>query len=108
VALLYQGRLCEIGPAADVYSLPSHPYTEVLLGAVLEPDPDSVPVLSADDIVELSPMPVGCAFQRRCPRRVGDICETKTPPWQQVDDEHLIRCHIPHIELRELQMGRAN
>ena len=62
VALLYQGRLCEIGPAADVYSLPSHPYTEVLLGAVLEPDPDSVPVLSADDIVELSPMPVGCAF----------------------------------------------
>ena len=48
VALLYQGRLCEIGPVADVYSLPSHPYTEVLLGAVLEPHPDSVPVLSAD------------------------------------------------------------
>ena len=86
VALLYQGRLCEIGPAAGVYSLPSHPYTEVLLGAVLEPD--LVLVFSADDIVELLPMPVDCAFQRRCPRRVGDICDTQTPPWQQIHDEH--------------------
>jgi peptide/nickel transport system ATP-binding protein len=103
VALLYQGRLCEIGPVADVYSLPSHPYTEVLLGAVLEPHPDSVPVLSADDIVELSPMPIGCPFQRRCPRRLGEICDTQIPPWQQVSSEHLIRCHISHSDLQKIQ-----
>eukprot|EP01036_Dinobryon_divergens_P062150 gene62150-biopygen48307 len=42
VAVLYQGRLCEIGPAAPVYAQPLHPYTRVLLGAVLEPDPDHV------------------------------------------------------------------
>jgi peptide/nickel transport system ATP-binding protein len=107
VALLYQGRLCEIGPAADVYALPSHPYTEVLLGAVLEPDPDSVPVLSADDIVELSPMAKGCPFQRRCPRRVGDICDNQAPPWQQVVGEHAIRCHIPHSELLQIQADRT-
>ena len=53
VAVLYQGRLCELGPSADVYSSPSHPYTEVLLGAVLEPDPDTAPNLSADDVVEI-------------------------------------------------------
>ena len=108
VALLYQGRLCEIGPVADVYSLPSHPYTEVLLGAVLEPHPDSVPVLSADDIVELSPMPIGCPFQRRCPRRLGEICDTQTPPWQQVSSEHLIRCHIPHSDLQKIQTQQVS
>jgi peptide/nickel transport system ATP-binding protein len=108
VALLYQGRLCEIGPVADVYSLPSHPYTEVLLGAVLEPHPDSVPVLSADDIVELSPMPIGCPFQRRCPRRLGEICDTETPPWQRVSQEHLIRCHIPHGDLKKIQTEQIN
>jgi peptide/nickel transport system ATP-binding protein len=108
VALLYQGRLCEIGPVADVYSLPSHPYTEVLLGAVLEPHPDSVPVLSADDIVELSPMPIGCPFQRRCPRRLGEICDTETPPWQRVSQEHSIRCHIPHGDLKKIQAGQIN
>jgi peptide/nickel transport system ATP-binding protein len=108
VALLYQGRLCEIGPVADVYSLPSHPYTEVLLGAVLEPHPDSVPVLSADDIVELSPMPIGCPFQRRCPRRLGEICDTVTPPWQRVSQEHLIRCHIPHGDLKKIQTEQIN
>ena len=108
VALLYQGRLCEIGPVADVYSLPSHPYTEVLLGAVLEPHPDSVPVLSADDIVELSPMPIGCPFQRRCPRRLGEICDTETPPWQRVNQEHSIRCHIPHGDLKKIQTEQIN
>jgi peptide/nickel transport system ATP-binding protein len=73
VAVLYQGRLCEIGPSNQVYASPSHPYTEVLLGAVLEPDPDTAPTLSADDIVELSPPARGCPFQRRCPRKIGSI-----------------------------------
>ncbi len=107
VALLYQGRLCEIGPAQKVYELPSHPYTEVLLGAVLEPDPDIAPVLAADDVIELSPMDRGCPFQRRCPRRVGAICDTDSPPWQQVTDEHAIRCHIPLEELQRMQSPRA-
>lgn len=94
VAVLYQGRLCEIGASASVYATPSHPYTEVLLGAVLEPDPDTAPTLSADDVVELSPPARGCPFQRRCPRRLGSICDTDTPPWQQGADGHAIRCHI--------------
>lgn len=93
VAVLYQGRLCELGPSAQVYATPSHPYTEVLLGAVLEPDPDTAPVLSADDVVELSPPARGCPFQRRCPRRIGDICDTDAPPWQLVNKDHAIRCH---------------
>ena len=52
VAVLYQGRLCEIGPSNNVYQFHSHPYTEVLLGAVLDPDPDIKPNLIAEDCVE--------------------------------------------------------
>ena len=48
VAVLYQGRLCEIGPSQNVYKFPSHPYTEVLLGAVLEPDPDICLLYTSD------------------------------------------------------------
>ena len=62
VAVLYQGRFCEMGPAHDVYGPPSHPYTEVLLGAVLEPDPDARPALVAEDVLELSPPARGCPF----------------------------------------------
>ena len=99
VAVLYQGRLCEVGPVAEVYASPSHPYTEVLLGAVLEPVPDRAPVLLADDVVELAPPARGCPFQRRCPYRIGAICETDAPPWQQTPSGHAIRCHIPRHEL---------
>lgn len=94
VAVLYQGRLCEIGPAAEVYATPSHPYTEVLLGAVLEPVPDKAPILLADDIVELAPPARGCPFQRRCPKRLGELCDAQVPPWRVWPSGHAIRCHL--------------
>jgi peptide/nickel transport system ATP-binding protein len=103
VAVLYQGRLCELGPSENVYSLPSHPYTEALLGAVLEPDPDIKPKLVAEDIVELAPPPTGCPFQRRCSRRIGEICDRETPPWRPAEQGHAIACHIPLDELLALQ-----
>ncbi len=107
VAVLYQGRLCETGPAKKVYRLPSHPYTEVLLGAVLEPDPDAIPALAAEDAVDLFPPARGCPFQRRCPRRIGDICDNETPPWRPTELDHAIRCHIPLAELRGMQEQSA-
>ncbi|WP_300584894.1 ABC transporter ATP-binding protein [Marivita sp.] len=103
VAVLYQGRLCELGPSAEVYATPSHPYTDVLLGAVLEPDPDTAPTLSADDVVELSPPARGCPFQRRCPRKIGSICDTDAPPWRYRADGHGIRCHHTIEDLEAVQ-----
>ncbi|MBE0455050.1 dipeptide ABC transporter ATP-binding protein [Roseovarius autotrophicus] len=100
VAVLYQGRICETGPAAAVYGAPNHPYTEVLLGAVLAPDPDHVPRLLAEDGVELAPPARGCPFQRRCPVKRGSTCETDTPPARDAGGGHVIRCHIPIEELR--------
>ena len=105
VAVLYQGRLCEVGPSKDVYQFPSHPYTEVLLGAVLEPDPDIKPKLVAEDIVEEKPPQKGCSFQGRCSRILGDICKNEVPPWQITNSGSSIRCHIP---LKELQKDQIN
>ena len=103
VAVLYQGRLCEIGPSESVYKFPSHPYTEVLLGAVLEPDPDIKPKLVAEDIVEETPPANGCSFQGRCPKILGEICRTNVPPWQIDDNGNAIRCHIKINDLKNQQ-----
>ena len=103
VAVLYQGRLCEIGLSKNVYNFPSHPYTEVLLGAVLEPDPDIKPKLVAEDIVEEKPPEVGCSFQGRCPRILGDICKNEAPPWQTGENGNSIRCHIKIEDLKKQQ-----
>ena len=104
VAVLYQGRLCEVGPSKKVYQLPSHPYTEVLLGAVLEPDPDIRPKLVAEDIVEEKPPEKGCCFQGRCPKILGDICKNEVPPWQIGDNGNAIRCHISIENLKNSQI----
>ncbi len=101
VVVLYQGRLCEVGTVDEIYAPPYHPYTETLLGAVLVPDPDTEPKLLASDTPELAPPARGCSFQRRCPHRVGDVCDRETPSWQFPPSAggHKIRCHIPIEEL---------
>jgi peptide/nickel transport system ATP-binding protein len=105
IAVVYLGRLWEVGPSKDVFSSPYHPYTEALLSAIPVPDLDvrqerirlegSVP--SAMDI------PTGCRFHTRCPRKIGPICETEEPPWQNASRYHSICCHIPLEELCRVQ-----
>jgi peptide/nickel transport system ATP-binding protein len=106
VAVLYQGRLCEVGSVGEIYSPPYHPYTETLLGAVLVPDPDTEPKLLASDTPELAPPAQGCAFQRRCPRHIGEICDRQDPIWQspQGAERHEIRCHIA---IEQLSVGQT-
>ena len=107
VAVLYQGRMCEIGPVADIYAPPYHPYTETLLAAAPEPVPGARAQQLAKDVQEAEPPRRGCWFQRRCARRIGSICDDETPPAQLVAEGHVIRCHIPLEELRESQAHLA-
>ena len=53
-----------------------------------------------EDIVEEKPPEIGCSFQGRCPRIVGDKCRNETPPWQFGDNGNAIRCHIDIEELK--------
>ncbi len=104
VVVLYQGRMCEVGSVDRIYAAPYHPYTETLLAAVAEPVPGARARLLAKDVQEAEPPARGCCFQRRCPRRVGSICDEETPPWRVAAEGHVISCHIPLEELRESQM----
>jgi peptide/nickel transport system ATP-binding protein len=105
VVVLYLGRICEVGTVDEIYKPPYHPYTETLLGAILEPDPDMEPKLLASDTPELGPPAHGCVFQRRCPYRIGDICDHEIPSWKTPEDAdgHRIRCHMPLDKLSLLQ-----
>lgn len=107
VAVLYQGRLCELGSVEQIYTPPYHPYTETLLAAVPEPVPGVRARLLAKDVQESEPPTSGCPFQRRCPRRVGSICDVETPPWQAAEEDHFIGCHIPLEELQADQVDLA-
>jgi peptide/nickel transport system ATP-binding protein len=89
VAVLYRGRLLEIGPAERVFSGPRHPYTAALLGAS--------PML---DTAGAHAPPGGCVFHTRCPRKLGPICETREPALLSgAEPGHTLRCHIPITEL---------
>ncbi|MFQ5409632.1 MAG: dipeptide ABC transporter ATP-binding protein [Anaerolineales bacterium] len=110
IAVMYLGKIMEIGPADAIYQPPYHPYTESLLAAVPVPDPAIKQKhirLEGNVPSPLNP-PAGCPFHTRCLRRDllpdgGAICEHETPPWRNVADEHRIFCHIPLEELRKME-----
>jgi peptide/nickel transport system ATP-binding protein len=109
IVVMYLGHIVEVGDAAQVYALPSHPYTEALLSALPTPDPTvkHTPVVLEGDPPSPRNLPTGCPFHTRCPRKIGRICETDAPPWQNAGGDHAIRCHIPADELLAIQSQGA-
>ncbi|TMD05989.1 MAG: ABC transporter ATP-binding protein [Chloroflexi bacterium] len=104
IAVLYLGRLMEMGPAEVVFDGPHHPYTEALLSAVPTIDGGGrARIKLAGEIPSAAAPPTGCVFHTRCHRRIGAICDEKEPPLVEVGPGHLMRCHIPIEELRRLQ-----
>ncbi len=100
IAVLYLGRLLEIGPAQAVFAGPHHPYTEALLSAnpSLEAHAGR-PVQLRGELPSALDVPAGCVFQTRCPRKLGSICEREEPALLPAGEAHAIRCHIPAAEL---------
>ena len=110
IGVMYLAQLVEIGEAAAVFAGPRHPYTEALLAAVpvLDPETASPPIRLAGPIPSLAHPPSGCRFHTRCPRKLGAICEQQEPPWLDAGQGHLIRCHIPPDDLRNLQVKNGH
>ena len=104
IAVLYLGRLMELGSAEVVFGGPHHPYTEALLSAVPTVDGGGRERIRLEgDIPSAASPPAGCVFHTRCPRKLGAVCEETEPPLLDAEDGHLMRCHIPLDELRRLQ-----
>jgi peptide/nickel transport system ATP-binding protein len=106
IAVLYLGRVMEIGPAEEVFAGPHHPYTEALLSAVPSLDGQRTERIKlTGEIPSAANPPSGCVFHTRCPRRLTTgVCETVEPPLDEVEPGHFISCHIPFDELRQLQL----
>jgi peptide/nickel transport system ATP-binding protein len=104
IAVLYLGRVMEIGPAERVFSGPHHPYTEALLSAVPSLDGRRQARIRLEgEIPSAVNLPRGCVFHTRCPRKLGPICEQQEPPLAESEPAHAMRCHIPVAELTRAQ-----
>ena len=97
VAVMYLGKVMEIGPTADLYHASHHPYTKALLSAVPQPDPRSEKsreriILSGDLPSPINP-PSGCVFNTRC-WKAQDKCRTEVPQLVQLGGTQ-VACHFP-------------
>jgi peptide/nickel transport system ATP-binding protein len=109
IAVMYLGKLVEIGPAAQVSEDPAHPYTEALLRAVPDlPAPDCAiggathraagtnagPAAVSGELPSAINPPSGCRFRTRCPR-AQPLCADVEPPLRPFGPHHLAACHFP-------------
>jgi len=94
VAVLYAGRLCEVGSAREVLADPRHPYTAGLLHARLELDDDSVPLPISGAPPDPLRLPEGCAFAPRCEHATGN-CRDSLPALRSDDSSRLFACVNP-------------
>ena len=97
IAVMYLGKLVEVGPARKITDDPQHPYSEALISAVPIPDPQIERtrqriVLQGDVPSPMSP-PSGCSFHPRCPY-VMDRCRTEAPTLTPRDEGRSVACHL--------------
>jgi peptide/nickel transport system ATP-binding protein len=95
IAIMYLGKLCEVGPLADVYRYALHPYTRALLEAVPVPDPTyrrTLPMPKGEIPNAINP-PSGCHFHPRCPI-AAEICTRTEPELRELRPGHQTACHF--------------
>ena len=103
IGVMYLGRIVEIGPAREVVGHPQHPYTQVLLSAIPEADPDVTRTkqrieLRSADMPSLLRLPSGCPFHPRCPAFAGEVCEKVVPLLKKGNWGSDVACHLVHAD----------
>lgn len=95
LAVMYLGRIAEIGNADKIYANPAHPYTESLLSAIPVSNPrmKKERIILKGDVPSPADPPQGCAFVTRCPKAI-EICSVVKPNFVELEEDHLVACHL--------------
>jgi peptide/nickel transport system ATP-binding protein len=95
VAVMYLGQFFELAPTKNLFYTPRHPYTEALMSAIPEVNPEleMTPVRLKGEIPSPVNPPAGCRFHTRC-LYVQDMCKTEIPQWREIEDGHFVACHF--------------
>ncbi len=97
VGIMYAGKLAEMGPVDAVLGEPLHPYTQALIEAIPDPDPENRlrdrPALPGEPPILTAPPP-GCRFHPRCPIAKPGLCDVVEPPLRELRPDHLVACHL--------------
>jgi peptide/nickel transport system ATP-binding protein len=98
IAVMYLGRLCEVGPTEPLFARPAHPYTALLLEAIPVPDPMVRPAVNVPVGEPPSPIapPSGCRFRTRCPR-ADRVCADVVPELREIAAGQFAACHHPLV-----------
>lgn len=99
IAVMYLGRVVEIGPTPRLIGHPQHPYTQALLSAIPEADPQATRTkervqLRSMDVPSLLHVPAGCSFHPRCPLFEPGVCDATVPQLAAVGDGVQVACHV--------------
>ncbi len=110
VAVLYAGRVVDVGPTAQVFAAPHHPYTALLIASVpalrldwLETTLEGHAAKGGGAFAGVMPRDAACPFRTRCPLMMPGVCDREPPPARQAGDDHVIHCHREIDELAAYQ-----
>ncbi len=94
IAVMYLGRIVEVGPTATVLRAPQHPYTKALLSVVPVPNPRlrRERIILQGETPDPVDLPGGCRFHPRCPIAM-ELCSSQDPEWRELAPAHWVACH---------------
>jgi peptide/nickel transport system ATP-binding protein len=97
VAVMYVGKIVELAEVGELFTNPRHPYTEALLSAILNPDPDlrMNRIILPGEVANPANPPSGCYFHPRC-RYAQAVCQQEAPAWEEYAPGHFVACHRAH------------
>ena len=110
VAVMYVGKIVEMGPTEELFGAPKHPYTSALLTSVPIPDPRARAerTILQGEVANPADPPSGCYFHPRCPHAI-DRCITESPVLEEISPGRFVSCHrAKELELPSLSSGPTN